>query len=641
MMSRYLVFVGLVVGLVMNAAAIAQAPAEHFARLPAAKGVSISPDGTRMAFIGHAEDNTLLIVQDLETGEQIAASADGLRVFDTFWAGDNTVLARVGTLIDVARIRGDVDVEAFITFDADTLEGRELVRRRLRDGMNFDTTRIAGIDPETGHFFMTLRDERRRLNLYTVDPATGYRSRIRERGHQNTRYWVADPTGQRFVEVRYSDRNSAFEIRVHDTDGERVILQRDSELITLTVMGFTEDGDILVSRRPNEPPFTRQLQRLDPITGELGDVIFRDERYDFGDVRMDYHEGHVAGVYIERERSEYVWFDEELAARQASLENAFPGATVSLIDWSLDRTRFLVSTTTNAQPPVYYIVDFAAGGADPVRLAYPELYGVELVGREPIYYPARDGVQVPAYLAQPAGDGPQPYVILVHGGPHSRDTGGFDYLAHFLADRGYGVLQPQFRGSDGYSSPWRRQGYGQWGTGVMQTDVDDAVTYLREQGLASQICIAGWSYGGYSALAGATFTPDLYDCAISINGVSDLPQLLEYVDDRYGPDSQSARYWSNSITGETTDGVSRDQMRALSPSQSAEAVNIPVLLVHARDDTVVPMQQSYIMDRNLRRAGGDVEFVRLDGGDHWALEYPTRLSVLQSVEAFLEDNLAE
>ena len=349
----------------------------------------------------------------------------------------------------------------------------------------------------------------------------------------------------------------------------------------------------------------------------------------------------MAGVTITAERTSTQWFDEELAALQANLDQAFNGARVTLVDWTPDRMKFVIAVSEADAPSVYHLVDLASWNVTPLRARYPELYGQTLPQRDPVSYTARDGVTIPAYLARPAGEGPHPFVLLVHGGPASRDVDGFDYFAHYLASQGFGVLQPQYRGSAGFGERWMEAGYGQWGRGVMQDDLTDAVNWLREQGLADRVCIAGGSYGGYAALAGAAFTPGLYDCAIAINALSDADNFLNYIENRFGRESQSFRYWNQHFSGEPDGRASGEQLRALSPAQHAEAVEAPVLLLHSRDDTVVPEEQSRIMERALRRAHKEVEFTRLQGGDHSLEDYPTRLAVLEAMAQFLDTEIGD
>ena len=228
-----------------------------------------------------------------------------------------------------------------------------------------------------------------------------------------------------------------------------------------------------------------------------------------------------------------------------------------------------------------------------------------------------------------------PVVILPHGGPESRDVAEFDWLSQFLASRGYAVLQPQFRGSVGYGEKFRQAGYRQWG-GLMQDDVSDGVRHLIATGVAdpSRVCIVGASYGGYAALAGAAFTPELYACAVSISGVSDLPAMIGSTKKNYGSDSDSVAYWIDHI-GPATD----PNTIAKSPARSASTVRAPVLLLHGADDSVVPIQQSKAMQRALLEAGKPVTFVTLTGEDHWLSRSATRTRVLQELETFLAEHL--
>ena len=181
--------------------------------------------------------------------------------------------------------------------------------------------------------------------------------------------------------------------------------------------------------------------------------------------------------------------------------------------------------------PLYYLVDFRAQDRDRRR----DLSGARRAALGSIRitsFKARDGTQIPAYLTLPPGsEGKKlPLVVLPHGGPESRDWPQFDWWSQFLATRGYAVLQPQFRGSTGFGEAFRLAGRRQWG-GLMQDDVTDGVQALISDGTADpgRVCIVGASYGGYAALAGATFTPQLYHCAASINGVSDLADMLQWV----------------------------------------------------------------------------------------------------------------
>jgi len=282
---------------------------------------------------------------------------------------------------------------------------------------------------------------------------------------------------------------------------------------------------------------------------------------------------------------------------------------------------------------VYYLMDFRARRTEIVGETYPALATVALGSIRITSFKARDGTQIPAYLTLPPGsDGKRlPLVVLPHGGPELRDWPQFDWWSQFLATRGYAVLQPQFRGSTGFGEAFRLAGRRQWG-GLMQDDVTDGVRALISDGTADpgRVCIVGASYGGYAALAGATFTPQLYRCAASINGVSDLADMLQWVQSRGGSQSDSLAYWHESIGQHSNPKIVQN-----SPVHAADRVIGPVLIMYSADDTVVAPSQSENMARALKEAGKDVTLVKLDGDDHWLSHGATRVQMLQQLEKFL------
>jgi dipeptidyl aminopeptidase/acylaminoacyl peptidase len=252
-------------------------------------------------------------------------------------------------------------------------------------------------------------------------------------------------------------------------------------------------------------------------------------------------------------------------------------------------------------------------------------------------YKARDGYEIPAFVTLPAGAGDKqlPMVVLPHGGPESRDVRCFDWLAQFLASRGYAVLQPQFRGSTGYGEAHRKAGYRQWGR-LMQDDVTDGVKALIEQGIADpkRVCIVGASYGGYAALAGAAFTPELYACAVSINGISNLSAMLNFEEAYAGKESDSVRYWKDHIGLKTS-----PEVLSRSPARAATNVRAAVLLLHGVNDSVVPIAQSREMASALKSLGKAHTLIELPGEDHWLSRSDSRTRVLTEMEAFLATHL--
>jgi dipeptidyl aminopeptidase/acylaminoacyl peptidase len=309
------------------------------------------------------------------------------------------------------------------------------------------------------------------------------------------------------------------------------------------------------------------------------------------------------------------------------------------VNWSDDRTRFVVFADSKTSPPVWYLFDKPRKELSLLGEAYPALKGVALGATRWITYKARDGLEIPAYLTLPPGaperGAKAPLIVLPHGGPGARDGYGFDYLAQFLATRGYAVLQPQFRGSWGFGKAFEDAGRGEWG-GKMQTDLLDGIAAVAASGDAdpARVCIVGASYGGYAALAGVSLHPEAYRCAASIAGISDLGLFLVEAKRIYGEDGAGMEAWRTILGDAPT-----PKLTAASPARQAASIRVPVLLIHGDKDTVVPIEQSQIMAQAMKQAGKPVEFVTLADENHYLTKSATRTQTLQALEVFLAKNL--
>ena len=247
-------------------------------------------------------------------------------------------------------------------------------------------------------------------------------------------------------------------------------------------------------------------------------------------------------------------------------------------------------------------------------------------------------MKIPGYLTLPMKRAPKnlPLIVLAHGGPAAHDTSHFDWWSQALASQGYAVLQSNFRGSN---LNWKHQsaGFGEWGR-KMQTDLSDGVRYLVKDGTvdADRVSIVGASYGGYAALAGATLDTGVYCCAISVAGVSELGKMMAYSAKRTNPSSGQIRRYLDRYFG--TSGPRDPVLKTLSPSEHAEEASIPIMLIHGKDDTVVPYKQSQLMAKALKRAKKPFEFVTLKQEDHWLSRSETRLEMLRETIRFLKSH---
>jgi dipeptidyl aminopeptidase/acylaminoacyl peptidase len=270
------------------------------------------------------------------------------------------------------------------------------------------------------------------------------------------------------------------------------------------------------------------LFRYDFAKARLGALAYANPAVDVDGFAIS-PEGALLGVTYTGEREVTKWLDAKLADAQARIDRALPGAVNNVVSMSGDRGRLLVWSGSATDPGSFHLFDSATGRLTPFARTHPALGGKRLSEMRAVAYKARDGLAIPAYLTLPAGRGGKalPLIVMPHGGPFVRDTYGYDAWVQYLAAKGYAVLQPNYRGSTGYGREFVEAGNGEWGRG-MQDDADDGVKWLAAQGIADpgRVCIMGASYGGYAAMRAAVRNPEIYRCAISFAGISDVAAQL-------------------------------------------------------------------------------------------------------------------
>ena len=636
---------------ILGQAQVARAapPLEAYSAMPAIEYMELSPSGDLMARVTVVGERRAVVVSRISTGEHLAAAPVGeAKVRDVRWVGEDRVLIITsqtraiatlgvprselyfGLVLDIAT-RDVVQVLDRTTGVLGVLVGPTSVRKTGRGDALF----VRGVSLV----------ESRRIDLFEVDPATG-RGRVALEMDRDVSDYVLDGEGQVAAMARYDERRGRWTLLLPlGRSGFRTAWEVDAPVDTPTFLGMgrTPRTVVVSASRPDlqvegdKPETSDVLFEIDIDTGAWTPLAFK-EHPDF----LLHHPATrllVGGGRSEDDGVRYEFVDAEAASRWTSIERAFAGKAPQLVSWSHDLRQVVVFTDVG-ESGVYQIVDFDRGVADILADAYPAIPADQVGAIRSIRYQAADGLEIHGYLTLPPGvEEPAnlPLVVLAHGGPASRDVMGFDWWAQALASRGYAVLQSNFRGSTGYGLAFMEAGYGQWGR-KMQTDLSDGVRWLVDEGLVdpARVCIVGASYGGYAAMAGATLDQDAYRCAVSVAGVSDLRRMVNWeASQGIRRDNQTVRYW-NRFMG--ADKLNDRALDTLSPALQAETADGPLLLIHGRDDTVVPIEQSRVMANAMRRAGKPVEFIELDGEDHWLSRAETRQRMLTETVRFLEAN---
>lgn len=628
-----------------GAAHAAPPPATAFGRVPAVVDTAISPDGRRVALLGGTSEQRYVSIATIDDPNMPALALGDAEAVGLSWAGNDHVLARMAYW----RSEGPRLAYRFERNVSINTQGQAVSRLLESDAFSqYLVTQpvlgvvagppasvyVLGLTPIEANSGMDTRIKRKGTEgwayaLMKVDPATGKGVRV-EKGDSDTIRWELNPAGEAKVRLDIDELTHKFE--VYARSGARAwtqIWQGGDYESRRQYLGYSapEDaiylamGDRIVRKSlvgGAEQPVGQPLNGVSP--------------------KMLWDPHRVAPVAIigGAEKPVYEWLDADLGATHAALAKAFKGKDVSLTDWSADRTRFLVRVSSPASPGVRYLFDKTRKELSPLGEEYPELKDTALGQTSWITYKARDGLEIPAYLTLPPGlaaGAKPPLIVLPHGGPTARDHFDFDYIAQFLATRGYAVLQPQFRGSWGFGAAFENAGAGEWG-GKMQTDLLDGIAAVADKADAGKVCVVGASFGGYAALAGATMHPEAYKCAASIAGVADLGLLLEQLWRTSGDDSAGIGEL-RAMLGAADKG----KLNATSPALLVSKATAPILLIHGDQDTIVAPQQSQVMANALKAAGKPVEYVVLAGENHYMTRSATRTQMLQTLETFLAKQL--
>jgi len=636
---RYAALAALI-AITLPAGATGTIATEHFASLPDIRTVRLSPDGAYAAAIANVRHDsftgTIIVRRDLDTGEQkpVLSLPDGeYKVNWIRWATNNKILvsfrtreAVLGTAFTSTRL---------MVVDTDTREARNVIGSgtlRRADWIPQFQDQIVDILPDDDEHILLQADLefQNRPDVYRINLNTGRTKRV-QRGRDNVDDWFTDR--QHRVRIGVYQDGTTKRVYEQDINGKNWRQLWEYEMLAgedVIPKGFAADPNILYVNAYHEGRLA--IFRVDLTDPELNkELIHSNERLDVtgGLVYSPKHKD-VVGVRTGI-GGNYEFWSAEHRSLLRSVNRALPEYTNLIISLSSDEQRIVFLSENDTQAGTYYYLDRDTMEMSPIASRYAALKPELMAEKSHIRYSARDGTSIQAFvtLPQTAESENLPAIVLPHGGPISFDSGGFDYWTQFFANRGYAVMQMNFRGSGGFGYDFMAAGFQSWGL-EMQDDVADAALWLIDQGIADpeRICIVGGSYGGYAALMGAAKTPELFRCAVSFAGVTDLFALL-----------QASRRYSNSDVAEIQIGDRRRDLRARSPITMAEDIDIPVLLIHGEKDIRVRVAQSRRMAKALERAGKDFLYIEQAEGDHHLSTNEQRLEALRAMETFLAEHL--
>lgn len=634
---------GLLISLIAASPGLAASPIEAYATVPDTSRLHLSPDGKHIAAIQpyHGRPQAVTFEFTPAGVQRSVLEIPDAVARDVVWAGNDRLVAVYSKNMQIHydnRLR--MWVKAF-SMNAHAQDVVQLMGHTVIGDINVNSGSIADVaidDP--AHVYIEAYGiyPSAALNIYSVDLKNGEPTPLVD-GRYDTIQWVMDGHGHVIARVDQNSVTSKNELMLGGPGSWETVATFD--VIggrEAYVHGLSEDGKSLLLEQIGDRD-TIGLYPFDLATRKLGAPVFSDPHYDVEAALVDDWTHRVIGAAYIADKVENRYFDPKMEAIQRKLEAALPGQSVEIVSSDLARDTYVILSEGPQHPPMYQLFKPELSQLSTLTPQYPGLNEFDLGPVKPYSYKARDGQEIHAYLTLPPGRNAHnlPTVIFPHGGPEARDSLGFDWWAQFMASRGYAVLQPNFRGSTGYGIAFRNAGRGQWGR-TMQNDITDGVKQLIADGVADpkRICIVGASYGGYAALAGATFTPDLYACAISYAGISSIPAMIGYISKDSG--NNDILYAAlNAQVGNVFEG--EDNLKAVSPGLHADEVRAPVLLLHSDNDVTVPIVQSEIEQHALQKAGKSVQMITLKGDDHYLGLTETRVQLLKAVESFLEAHI--
>ena len=600
---------------------------EDFFRNSDRSGFQISPDGRHISFVAPYKDRMNIFVRPTDGGEELQITAETERSIAGYMWADNERLLFMkdtagdenyrlyGVNLDGTDLRCYTDFPGVRTSIIDDLED---VPHQILIGMNRRNPEV--FDP------------------YRLDLQTGELTQLAE-NPGNWQGWMTDHNGcLRAVTAIVDGVNTQILYRDNDTEEFRPVLTTNFKE-EVAFLDFTADNS-LVYAATNLGRDKIALVLMDPATCEEKEFLFEHPKYDVSGIAYSRRRGKLLTVFCSGHKDPVRhYFDSDEKALRNRIKAHFPHHKVGVADTDKAEENLLLYVGSDRTRGAYYFYNVQEDKPRLLAETAPWLCEEDLVEMHPVCYTTRDGLEIEAYLSLPHGYTPNtakglPTIINPHGGPWARDKWGFSSETQFLCNRGYAVFQMNFRGSTGYGRRFLEAGYKQWGR-AMQDDITDGVEWLKARGISDpkRIAIYGGSYGGYATLAGITYTPDLYACAIDYVGVSNLLTFMQTI----------PPYWKPMLEmmyEQVGDPVrDREMLEACSPALHADRIVAPLFIAQGANDPRVNKAESDQMVAALRARGVEVEYMVKENEGHGFHNQENRFDFYRAMERFLARHL--
>jgi len=599
-------------------------PMKDFFKNQERKSYNISPNGEFYAFLAPYEDRMNIHVQKI--GEDEAKRVTSIVDRDLagfYWANDDRLLYMKDT-------GGD---ENYTIYGVNK-DGSNLIA--LTDTAGVMASIIDELDGLDDHIMITLNKRNPQIfDPYRLNITNGEMEMVAE-NPGNISGWITDHEGK--IRMATTTDGTSTSLMYRETE--------EDEFETVLTTNFKESASPLFFTFDNKNIYASSnigrdksaIVLMDPRTGEELEMLYEHPQVDVGSLNYSEKRKVLTTIYFTTDRTHREYLDDEIKGMYMDLEEKLPGYEVYINGFNDDEDKCIVRTYSDRSLGAIYFYDAKTKELRMIQEMSDWLNEDQMAEMKPITYKSRDGLTINGYLTLPVGREAKnlPVVVNPHGGPWARDRWGFNPEIQFLANRGYAVLQMNFRGSTGYGREFWEASFHQWGQ-AMQDDVTDGVKWLVDEGIADaeRVAIYGGSYGGYCTLAGLTFTPDLYACGVDYVGVSNIFTWMSGIPPYWEP-------YREMIYEMVGDPVKDSVMiAAASPALNADKITAPLFVAQGANDQRVPKVESDQMVEALKANGVDVEYLVKDDEGHGFHNEENRFDFYGAMEKFLDKYIGE